>query len=206
MKNNFHRKAIETFWQTHWDLATFCDLNGIKEQLEQLLEYALENKDKSTALIAIQDLLAQTLQLSTSEKYFENYKEIADHKEIFRVKEEEKEKKKREMIEDQTNATCKLAKQNLQINQVNFSLEKTEVLLPVFCQIRYRQQARKCLLKFNKVYLANLFKTENSPLTETYLLPVHFLEPVRAIAVGQSAVFYDQEYLLGGGVIADVFR
>ena len=53
-------------------------------------------------------------------------------------------------------------------------------------QIRYRQAAQPCSV--------TLEKDGN--------LQVHFDEPQRAVAPGQSAVFYQQEICLGGGIIA----
>jgi tRNA-specific 2-thiouridylase len=34
---------------------------------------------------------------------------------------------------------------------------------------------------------------------------VRFLEPQRAVAPGQSVVFYDGDTVLGGGVVAETF-
>lgn len=56
---------------------------------------------------------------------------------------------------------------------------------PVICKIRYRKQATPAKVTgFGEDYLH-----------------VRFLEPVTAVASGQSAVFYDDNRVLGGGII-----
>jgi tRNA-uridine 2-sulfurtransferase len=53
-------------------------------------------------------------------------------------------------------------------------------------QVRYRQQAVNCVVKKN---------------LENNLLEVEFEKPIRAIAAGQSIVFYEDDMIIGGGFI-----
>jgi tRNA-uridine 2-sulfurtransferase len=55
---------------------------------------------------------------------------------------------------------------------------------PVSAQIRYRQDAVSCVIS-----------------QKSEMLHVRFDEPIRAVASGQSIVFYDQDVLLGGAII-----
>ena len=61
------------------------------------------------------------------------------------------------------------------------------LLFPLKCEgiIRYNQKASKCLVE----------KINNKEFR------VNFKKPIRAITIGQSAVFYNENELLGGGVI-----
>ncbi|MCD7974196.1 MAG: tRNA 2-thiouridine(34) synthase MnmA [Candidatus Azobacteroides sp.] len=56
---------------------------------------------------------------------------------------------------------------------------------PVICKVRYRKQATLCTVK----------------TTGNDRLEVSLLEPVPAIVPGQSAVFYEGDRVLGGGII-----
>lgn len=55
----------------------------------------------------------------------------------------------------------------------------------VICKIRYRKQATRSIVK-------RINRTQ---------LHVRFLEPLEMIAPGQSAVFYDGDFVIGGGII-----
>jgi tRNA-specific 2-thiouridylase len=50
-------------------------------------------------------------------------------------------------------------------------------------------------------YTAKEAPAEVTPLEEGSRVQVRFDAPVRDITPGQSAVFYDGEFLLGGGII-----
>lgn len=56
---------------------------------------------------------------------------------------------------------------------------------PLICRIRYRKQATPCFLEFT---------SEDQAI-------VRLLEPLESIAPGQSAVFYRDEKVMGGGII-----
>ncbi len=74
----------------------------------------------------------------------------------------------------------------LYANQVNFmSVEDLEEPMRVWAKIRYN----------HKGDWATIEKVEEDKVKVT------FEEPVRAITAGQSVVFYDGEYVLGGGTI-----
>ncbi len=68
--------------------------------------------------------------------------------------------------------------------------------LPLECcaKIRYRQPDQKCLVKE--------YRTQEGETTE---LKVVFKEKQRAITPGQSVVFYQEDELIGGGIIEDSF-
>ena len=54
-------------------------------------------------------------------------------------------------------------------------------------QIRHQHTPVECTIKFKKNFI------------------VEFQEKVRSVAPGQSAVFYDNDICLGGGIITDTF-
>ena len=73
-------------------------------------------------------------------------------------------------------------------NQTETRIENSKINLNCYCQVRYRSEAVAC-----QVELLDDLGTS---------VKVIFGQPVRAIAVGQSAVFYDDNgMLLGGGFI-----
>lgn len=79
-----------------------------------------------------------------------------------------------------------LFKNKVLIKDFNFmSVEDIEGEVYVFGKLRYSQNQAPCTIK----------KIENG------LVEAIFEEPQRAVTPGQAAVFYDGEYVLGGGVI-----
>src|SRR5574341_720354 len=82
-----------------------------------------------------------------------------------------------------------LWKKTFKVNQVNWvSIEKPTV--PLKCQVKIRNQ--------HKPALATL-----SVLNDE-IVKIEFDKPERAITPGQSAVFYEGEILLGGGLIEEI--
>jgi len=80
--------------------------------------------------------------------------------------------------------------------QVPFSSLKIEEdgLLHCQCQIRYHGTLVDCTIDF---------ETENNKFLSPKSAIVMCHKPVQAVAYGQSLVFYDQEFMLGGGVISE---
>lgn len=79
-----------------------------------------------------------------------------------------------------------LFKNKVLIKDFNFmSVEDIEGEVNAFGKLRYSQKQAPCTIK----------KLENG------LVEANFEEPQRAVTPGQAAVFYDGEYVLGGGVI-----
>lgn len=79
-----------------------------------------------------------------------------------------------------------LFKNKVLIKDFNFmSVEDIEGEVFVYGKLRYSQKQAPCTIK----------KLENG------LVEANFEEPQRAVTPGQAAVFYDGEYVLGGGVI-----
>ena len=74
---------------------------------------------------------------------------------------------------------------SLKANRSNFLMDASDLSKRVTAQTRYRQQAISATLE----------------LTGEDTFELHFDEPVFAVTVGQSAVLYDGDRLLGGGVI-----
>jgi tRNA-specific 2-thiouridylase len=77
----------------------------------------------------------------------------------------------------------------LYVEDINF-INEINYQYPISCsvQVRHQHTPVKCIIE----KLSNEIK-------------VTFSEPIRAIAPGQSAVFYDSEICLGGGVICKTF-
>lgn len=82
-----------------------------------------------------------------------------------------------------------LYKNKMILQNFNLINESRVINHPVICKIRYRKQATPCLVEY-------LGKDQ---------LSVHFLEPLESIAPGQAAAFYDNDILLGGGIIVQAF-
>ncbi len=78
-----------------------------------------------------------------------------------------------------------LYKTELEANWCNWQQHSSEKKFECSAQIRYRQQAESCIV--------TILPRNKSKIC--------FHRPVRAAASGQSIVFYNQEILLGGGVI-----
>ena len=70
------------------------------------------------------------------------------------------------------------------------TINDIEYVYPLDCsvQIRHQHKPVKCII-------SNHLKG----------FMVEFVKPIRAIAPGQSAVFYDEDICLGGGVISETF-
>ena len=75
-------------------------------------------------------------------------------------------------------------KDNCKINQINFLVPNITFPKKITAQIRYNSQASNAILS-----------NENS------VYKLNFETPQLAITPGQSAVFYDNDTLLGGGII-----
>lgn len=71
--------------------------------------------------------------------------------------------------------------------EVNYILDRPGDVTPVAVQIRYRTRAAPALLY-----------TETADTAR-----ISFEKPQRAVTPGQAAVFYRDEYVLGGGIITD---
>ncbi|GAB4148212.1 MAG: tRNA 2-thiouridine(34) synthase MnmA [Patescibacteria group bacterium] len=78
-----------------------------------------------------------------------------------------------------------LFKSELQVSDLNWLVNLPSSSFKAQAQIRYRQKAVDCKVEI---------KPNNSA-------DIVFDEPVRAVSKGQSIVFYDNELMLGGGVI-----
>ena len=82
-----------------------------------------------------------------------------------------------------------LMNSGLFVENINW-INDIEYVYPIDClvQIRHQHKPVKCLI-------SNHLKG----------FMIEFVEPIRAIAPGQSAVFYDEDICLGGGVISETF-
>ena len=80
-----------------------------------------------------------------------------------------------------------LFKKEIEVSDINWISNQPQGL-PLECEarIRYRQPLQKCRIQFG---------------SEAFKLGVVFDEPQRAVTPGQSAVFYKEGELLGGGII-----
>ena len=84
-----------------------------------------------------------------------------------------------------------LFKKELEVKNINWiSGQAPKLPLKVLARIRYRQPLQK----------AKLFEVK-SPKLKIKSFRVVFDEPQRAVTAGQSAVFYNNETMLGGGII-----
>ncbi|UTC79139.1 tRNA 2-thiouridine(34) synthase MnmA [Treponema sp. OMZ 799] len=80
------------------------------------------------------------------------------------------------------------------VNIISKKLIYKEIDIEV--KTRYRQQKKK----------AKLIPLKTEDLKPTGKFKVEFLEPEKAVAEGQAAVFYDRDYIIGGGIIESVKR
>ena len=79
-----------------------------------------------------------------------------------------------------------LFKNKVLIRDFNFmGIENLENEISVLGKLRYSQSKSPCKIK----------------MLENGLVEAYFEEPQRAVTPGQSAVFYDGEYVIGGGII-----
>lgn len=78
-----------------------------------------------------------------------------------------------------------LLQKSVLINEVNFIGEKLKKVIKVEAAVRYRQKPMKASIKEHKLGIM-----------------IEFKEPVKAVTPGQSAVFYNDDELLGGGIIS----
>ena len=83
-----------------------------------------------------------------------------------------------------------LMNSSLFLDDINF-INEINYTYPIDCsvQVRHQHSPIKC----------KVFKKDNGFL-------VNFSEKIRAIAPGQSAVLYNEDICLGGGVIAKTFK
>ncbi|MFH0755609.1 MAG: tRNA 2-thiouridine(34) synthase MnmA [bacterium] len=80
----------------------------------------------------------------------------------------------------------------IKLKEVNWILNETPNLSKkYFARIRYRQILEECEIKID-----SKFKIQDSKIE------LHFIKPQKAITFGQSAVIYDGEICLGGGIIS----
>lgn len=83
----------------------------------------------------------------------------------------------------------RLFKQCARLKTILWVNDPPELPLPLHCKHRYRQADQAC----------TLIQTDQG-------YEVHFNEPQRAVTPGQSAVFYQGEICLGGGVIEEAWN
>jgi len=84
-----------------------------------------------------------------------------------------------------------LFKEELRVKNINWISGKVPKFpLRVMARIRYRQPLQSCRIAKSEI---------RNPKSE--ILKVIFNKPQRSVTSGQSAVFYDKETMLGGGII-----
>ncbi len=113
----------------------------------------------------------------------------------------EKNKKTNTLVLVEGNENPALYKKEVELINVNLSDEKLKgkkSKILVMARVRYRQLLEKAeLIISNKQQVTR--ENKKLPITNYYLL---FIKPVKFVAPGQSAVFYNKKgALLGGGVI-----
>ncbi len=83
--------------------------------------------------------------------------------------------------------TLKVKNDNLENEKISKKRQKVEIIKTFYCtaQVRYHQEMINCQVK----------------ILQNGNCEVEFKEPVRAVAVGQSIVFYDNDTMIGGGII-----
>ncbi|RLC38036.1 tRNA 2-thiouridine(34) synthase MnmA [Candidatus Falkowbacteria bacterium] len=86
-----------------------------------------------------------------------------------------------------------LFKKEFEVKNMNWTTDQ-EPKYPFECEtvIRYRHKAVKCIVESYKV---------ESNKVESRKYKICLLKPERAVTAGQSAVFYNQNEVLGGGII-----
>ncbi|NJK70796.1 MAG: hypothetical protein HC932_00790 [Thermales bacterium] len=89
-------------------------------------------------------------------------------------------------IAHQNNISSNLYSNSLVAHNPNWFVEtNNKSTIQCQAQVRYRQEPVNCVVCF-----------------ENKQLKVNFDEPIRAVAKGQSIVFYNKEQMLGGAIIA----
>ena len=87
--------------------------------------------------------------------------------------------------------------ESLIASKVNIISKKTiDKEIDIEIKTRYRQQKKK----------AKLIPLKNEEFKPTGKFKVEFIEPEKAVAEGQAAVFYAGDYIIGGGIIESVER
>lgn len=86
---------------------------------------------------------------------------------------------------------------NLIINNLNFFIPLNKLNKNYNIKIRYRTKEVKCEIDFNNSYI-NKDDEKNS------FLKINILEPLEASAPGQSAVLYEGDIVIGGGIIKKI--
>ena len=87
--------------------------------------------------------------------------------------------------------------ESLIASNVNIISKKTiDKEIDIEVKTRYRQQKKK----------AKLIPLKNEEFKHTGKFKVEFIEPEKAVAEGQAAVFYADDYIIGGGIIESVDR
>ncbi len=81
-----------------------------------------------------------------------------------------------------------LEKQTLTSEENSENSQENDKVFDCQIQVRYHQEIQNC-------------QVEILPNGDAL---VTFQKPIKAVAVGQSAVFYDGEVLLGGGIIDEI--
>jgi tRNA-specific 2-thiouridylase len=82
-----------------------------------------------------------------------------------------------------------LYRRRMKLGECNWFIDNNpKTTLNCTAKIRYRHEPSECVVEFG----------------ESGVITAEFKEPQRAITPGQSAVFYDNEMVLGGGVIISV--
>lgn len=107
-------------------------------------------------------------------------------------------KKNRLIVGDQKHLNCK----KMIVNQINWLVSKQKFPLKVKVKIRSQHQEASAIIKeeiIKKTKLKNNQRRKNKVL-------IQFSQSQRAITPGQSAVFYQGDQVIGGGIIESVLE